>query len=171
MKTKNFSKEFWIKFQQSVIERNAKKTAKLSYFYSDDDKDYFLDTYESVFDDAVVNAIKESDYKDIQKVSKNSISEEINPFDMLLFPDEVNEVFILKIACANDEEFDDSYIADKFSPVNFHDEFYEEHELDYSENNFDDFDIDLNDDVTNIKVFVFAYIKNELKFMGTYNIE
>lgn len=89
-------RNFWKSFQSEVIEKKDSVILKLCYFSNEEDRQYF--NFSLVFDEEVIEKIKNSSTYDLEKVERVSDDEmHDNPFDILVLPDDLKEVFILTV--------------------------------------------------------------------------
>jgi hypothetical protein len=170
MKTKNFSESFWKQFQTAVSTGNKKDVVKLSYFLSDDDKEYFLETYRETFDDTAISTIGSSKYTTLKAIPKNTKSPGIGPFELLILPESLNTVYILNVAYSGDVTVEDDFYSEE-KEEDFYDEFERDTDFDLDSDKYDDMDFEGDDVVELIKSFVFGEIKGEFKFLGTYQLD
>jgi len=169
MKTKIFSDTFWKQFQTAVTSGNRKDVTKLCYFYSEEDKNYFLETYHDTFDETAVAAIGSSKYTALKAVIKNLKSPGIGPFELLILPESLNTVYILNVAYSKVEQVDDEYYSEE--ETDYFDEFEKEDEFGFEADKYDDFEFEGDEVVELIKAYVFGEIKGEFKFLGTYQLD
>ncbi len=160
MKAKIIGSKFWKAFKESVESGDAEKIAELSYFVSKEDKESFIDSFSEDFDEIAVETIVETKNTDLTRISKmGSRSEGDGPFDSLIIPYTVEEVFILKVHYSVEP---DEYYYDEEKEI-FDDPFNDEPQ---EENN--EFDFIGDEIVQYTKVFTFAQVEGKFKFIGVY---
>ncbi|MFH1051841.1 MAG: hypothetical protein V1779_13045 [bacterium] len=169
MKTKYFSEPFWKQFQTAVTSGNRKDVTKLSYFYSDEDKNYFLATYRDTFDETAIAAIGTSKYTTLKAIAKNTKSPGIGPFELLILPESLNTVYVLNVAYTGEEQVEDDYYTEE--EEDYYSDFDKETGFDIDSEKYDDLDFDGDEVVELIKSFVFGEINGEFKFLGTYQLD
>jgi hypothetical protein len=170
MKIKIMDKTYWKELQSAVISAKVKNIVPLSYFDSEEDKDYFIKTYKEDFDDVAISAIESAKPTELIRISKSNENYETSPFNSLILPKYINEAFILKV----------NYLADKkdeeFSPEDeLKKDYIDSYEVDDDygmDNNYEE-EPEFEDEevIDYTKIFVFAIIDDEFKYMGCYVLE
>jgi|GEM_PF-3461524 len=176
MKTKIFSETFWKQFQTAVLANNKKDVVKLSYFLSEDDKEYFLETYRDTFDETSIEAISSAKYSTLKPINKNTKSPGIGPFELLILPESMNTVYVLNVAYSGATSVEDDYYSEDLEDENYDDferesDFGRDSEFALDSDKFDDMDYGGDEIVEMIKSFAFGEIKGEFKFLGTYSLD
>ncbi len=169
MKTKNFSETFWKQFQTAVTSGNRKDVTKLCYFYSEEDKNYFLETYRDTFDETAIAAIGSSKFTALKAIPENTKSPGIGPFELLILPESLNLVYVLNVAYTGNEQVEDDYYTEE--EEDYYSDFDKDIDFDIDSEKYDDLDFEGDDVIELIKSFVFGEINGEFKFLGTYQLD
>jgi hypothetical protein len=170
MNTRIIDLTFWKQFQSYVISGDKEKVADLSYFVSDDDREYFLEVYNEDFDETSINAFASTKSIELKKVIRASESSEPSPFRSLILPIYLSEVFLLKVHYIQKKSDDDFNPAEELRK-----DYIDEFEIDDDYGRAHDYDEEpeFEDDevIDYTKVFVFGVIGDEFKYMGSYIIK
>ena len=169
MKKKLLDDLFWNKFQQMLSRGNPKAVADFCFFESDQDKEYFFKTYDEVFDDTAIDTVKSTKAVEFKKILNSTKDSDVNPFDSMILPVSVTEVYILKVAYKNNDSLDDDYYKPGRKVDSYVDDFDDFDN--FAADEFGDIGIENDDVIDYIKVLVFGHVGDELKFLGSYIID
>lgn len=167
MKKKLFEDSFWKKFQQTLSSGKPKAVADFCFFESDQDKEYFFKTYDEVFDDTAIDTVISTKPVELKKILNTTKDEDTNPFDSMILPVSVTEVYILKVAYKNNDSLDDDY----FAPIRKDDVDDLDDFDNFAADELGDVGFEGDEVIDYIKVLVFGHVGDELKFLGSYILD
>lgn len=88
---------FWAKFKTAVLNNDKDAVAKLSLLASQEEKEYFLESYSETFDQTAINKIRSTNAEELKQETKRDESDEVSSFDLIDVPEGISSVFTLSI--------------------------------------------------------------------------
>ncbi len=87
--------QFYIKFLDTLKNRDKILFKELMYFANEEEKEYF--DMEQIFDSTIVDNLMRYDIKNVKKLKRKKTSSEDDPFNILEIPLEIKEIILIKL--------------------------------------------------------------------------